>query len=89
MATNPAGPDGSTRDAQFARTLGSTQAQPESLPQPYGYPEKKIFGLRVATFLLSLALLLVIIAGIFGGVVGSRAYRCVGRYLSLIRYFLS
>jgi hypothetical protein len=46
------------------------QAQHEIPQEHYKYREKRILGMRVATFWLSLALCLVIIASAVGGGVG-------------------
>jgi hypothetical protein len=58
------------QDAQFFKVPGTPQAQYEIPQEHYKYPEKRILGMRVATFWLSLALCLVIIASAVGGGVG-------------------
>jgi hypothetical protein len=69
------------QDTQFFKVPVTPQVQQDIPPQHYTYPEKKIFGLRLATFWLSLALCIVIITGVIGGAVGgasARANKCVG-----------
>jgi hypothetical protein len=59
------------QDAQFFKVPVTTpQAQDEAPQGHYAYSEKTIFGLRAATFWLSLTLCLVIIDGVVGGAVG-------------------
>jgi hypothetical protein len=58
------------QDAQFFKVPVTPQAQYETPQGHYTHPEKKIFGLRAATFWLSLSLCLVVIAGVVGGAVG-------------------
>jgi hypothetical protein len=77
MASNSFSPDESlqpvhqpTQDAQFFKVPVTPQVQQQITPQNYMYSEKKIFGLRLVTFWLSLALCIVIIAGVIGGAVG-------------------
>jgi hypothetical protein len=77
MASNSIAPEESlqpahqpNQDAQFFKVPVTPQVQHEITPQNYMYPEKKIFGLRLVTFWLSLALCIVIIASVVGGAVG-------------------
>jgi hypothetical protein len=72
------------QNAQFFKVPVTPRDQNEIPPQHYPDPEKKIFGLRLATFWLSLVLCIVIIAGVIGGAVGgasAHANTCVGRYV--------
>jgi hypothetical protein len=79
MASNSIAPEQSlqpvhqpnqAQDAQFFKVPVPPQVQHEITPQNYMYSEKKILGLRLVTFWLSLALCIVIIAGVVGGAVG-------------------
>jgi hypothetical protein len=48
------------QDAQFLKVPVTPEVQHEISPQHDTYPEKKIFGLRLATFWLSLVLCIVV-----------------------------
>jgi hypothetical protein len=58
------------QDAQFFKVPVTPQIQYEAPQGHYTDPKKTIFGLRAATFWLSLTLCLVILAGVVGGAVG-------------------
>jgi hypothetical protein len=94
MASNSFAPDEShqpihqaNQEAQFFKFPVTPQGQHEITPQNYIDPEKKIFGLRLATFWLSFVLCIVIIAGVIGAAVGgvsAHANKCVGWYVQQI-----
>ena len=69
------------QNAQYLKVPVDTDTPQYISQQQHSYPQKRIFGLRATTFWLSLALFIVVIAGVIGGAVGgsyANANKCVG-----------